>query len=139
MVVPAINRPLPRYRKRFVVRGRVVRQESRTTGRWIFKSEWDVIVVEIDREEFEAHRQAMGGFHLLAFLRPKDLPFPSECEFVVEKKERIAKALPVNSSVEVTLGYLSVGDQIATRLAALEVLELKGHANPGYRSEDGTS
>lgn len=139
MVPFGFHRHLPRIRKGFVVRGRVVRHETRSTGFWFLKTEYDVLVIEIDREEFETKRVEMGGFQVPTLGHPKDLPFPSECKFMVEKKERKTKELPINSSVEVTLGYLNVHDQHATHRAALEVLELSGHANPGYRSEDGSS
>lgn len=129
--------PFVNPRKHFTVRGTILRHEMRSEGFWIFKRYFDVIVFEVDREEFEAARQALGGFPVATLDGVREVALKSEIRYHCPMECGKTKDLPVGSSVKVNFGYADLGSQQLLEEAPLCISDIKCCPDPGYRSSEG--
>ena len=118
--------------RRFVVRGKVLRHETKTRGMWIFRSYFDVFTLELDSEDIEVAREKIGGFKLMN--GGNEACVRSEIRVVLPREERGGIDSSIGSAVNVTFEYAGVVNQRHLGADALRILQLERRLDPGYRT-----
>ena len=89
----------------FIVRGCVLRHETKRTGWWLFKTCLDVIVLLMDTDAIEAARKTIGGYPIFT---GEEWQIPSEISVAAPREERRWDRLSVGAIVAVTFEYSGV-------------------------------
>ena len=122
----------------FKVRGKVLRHEAKSRG-WLFKEHFDVIVIEFDDQDLARARKMTGGIRILD-REYEDAQIPSVIRVTTPRNERKTEEFPVDASVEAAFVSHGLVEQFFVGRLPLEILGLqRSYANPGHRSEDGSS
>lgn len=120
--------------RRFVVRGKVLRHETKKSG-WIFKSLSDVFTLELDSEDLETARERIGGFQLM---NGGDERIPAEIRVTLPREEHKRNGFSIGSEVNVTFEYAGKVNQRHLGADALSILQLERRLDPGYRTPTGS-